>query len=240
MKKVVAACLDLFIAACWIAFAVVIIWFAAALLRGLAVGVVPRAPLAGLGMILFWFAICTALVLWIVSISICWSRTRSDAPRWQLWRRVLLTQPFLLGPTVYYVSSVRPAMLNRDASTALARLRRSRTFLDALHRISVGSAVGFALTIGGVLFLGNSIESVAALIVAALALLPVAVVSTMAMTGVLLVDVAVRSQSGERQEDLLAVLSSWSAFFRLRRYYLKVLRPELGIGKRGWDSRKGE
>ena len=140
---------------------------------------------------------------------------------------MLLTQLFLLGPSVYYVSSLRPAMLNRDASTALARVRGSRTLLDTLHRVSIWSAVALAVTIGALLLLGNSVESVRALIVAALVLLPIVVVSTMAMTGILLVDVALRSQSGDDQDDLRALLGPRGALFRLRRYYVRVLRPEL-------------
>lgn len=226
MKKAVVASLDLLVVACWTACAVVVIWFTAALLRGLSVGAVPRAPLAGLGIVV-WCAVGGALVLSVLLIGICWSRTRSNAAEWQLWRRVLLAQLFLLGPTVYYVSSLRPAMLNRDASTALARVRGSRTLLDMLHRVSIGSAVAFAVTIGALLLLGNSVESVRALILAALVLLPIVVVSTMAMTGILLVDVVVRSQSGDDQDDLRALLGPWSALFRLRRYYVRVLRPEL-------------
>jgi hypothetical protein len=220
--------LDLSFISGWIGLATVVIWMVSSFLYGLNTARISRYPLTGIGITIFWCTVALWVGLSVLAFVYCYGTPRFDDFRSNLWTRILVIQFFLvIGPTAYYIGFLRPNILQRASTKDSLSLKRSRRLLDLLYFLSFWGSIAFVFTIGALLIFANAVESIVFFGTVSLVLLPLAVISTMIMEVILLVDAVARPEEQWRQVDFLKLLNPWSWIFGMRKYYLHVLRPEI-------------
>ncbi len=232
MRSVLIRIFDLLFLMAWTGFVFIMVWVFGSLFSTVRAHSLLRILIPDIGTQILFTTAFLWIVLFIVVLTFSYREDRFDKFRNTVWRRLLLIHFLMLtGSTAYYIGYLRRRLALdehvKDKTTFVVQ-DRHKLVLNVLYFISFYGTLTVFLLVGIFFALPTGPVGAADFILlrSVFVIIPLVALATAVLNVVLVIHAGNRPQDQWEKSNFIVMLNPWSGVFGMRKYYLKLLRPE--------------